>query len=173
MMRRIVLAAVVLLGALLPAARAEASENAVWVGGCVMSFNVSWSGLKTLPGPQSMSFSGSGTCVLNEKIVPAAYQGYAAWNPLTGGMGCFSGVVTGTAGFYAASPGWPNPTVSVTIVNKGGVMTLFGIKEIISFDGTGEYFNLGDYAACDTASGMTSSTWTGPYVMQDPVLPKP
>jgi hypothetical protein len=92
-------------------------------------------------------------------------------NPALGGFSCFAGTAAGVGTVKLSDPSFPTLSVAFTAVNVGGVVTLIGVSEIITFDGAGLLaIDPLALAGCATGTSITSAAWTGPFVFQDPQL---
>jgi hypothetical protein len=168
------LVAALACGGVVGPASSGATEGAVWAGTCTFNLNVSFSpGLRPTPTAQSGSFSGASTCVVNERVTTGSFNGTFATNPATAGMGCASGVVSGTGVFGVATLGFPNPTVAVTFVNHGGAISAV-VTRLSTFAGSGEFAQApADTASCVQGTRLTSTRWTGAIAFEDPEPPSP
>jgi hypothetical protein len=150
-----------------PVAPASAGP-AAWVGACPLNLMANSTPLGLVPGPATITLNGGGTCVTQKGTFTMTLS-HVVLNPSTPlGFGCLAGIAAGVGTVSLSDPSFSTLTVQFTAVNVGGVVALVGVSNIITFDGAaGFVINPTDLANC---GGMTTSTWTGLMLFQDPVL---
>lgn len=149
-----------------------AGAEATWAGACVVDVAVSYAvPVSSVPAPNGMRLSGTGTCVVNGVVTALSLGGVLATTPVTGGYGCGGGVATGSGAVNVTMPGFPAPTVQLFLVEAGGVVSLAVVSvtpHVLRFEG------VADLARDEAASvqcllgGMSQTTWKGTFAFQDP-----
>lgn len=172
--RLVVLAAVTLLSATIPAPSASAAESSVYGGACAMTMTASFSpGLTITPTAQTITFYGSGLCQVNISLLATGgfWGGVTALSP---GMSCSAGVATGLGNFsLTGSP--PLPSVSngtTVVVNAGGTYVIAFSWGIFRFVAVGSFAPTDTSAAlCLAGTRQTSTNLIGAFALEDPTLP--
>ncbi len=148
------------------------AEEAVFSGGCLLTLGVSFSPfVGRVPGQGSLAFSGSGPCVVNGELATATFQGTLQADPGVG-FGCASGLARGEGRFSLPLPDFPDPVVQVAAVNSGGVVTLVAYALTVRYEGVAEFVPDSAFeVSCAASTSVSSATWTGPLLFQDPDPP--
>lgn len=150
----------------------RALGDGVFAGACTLAIRVTFDpAVGPVPGPTVLWLDGTGTCVVNGLVAPLDFQAQVATTPLTGGYSCAGGVATGTGVFQVATPGFPSPVVTVTVVDTGPAVTIVMTSLLVTFEGVASLArDTTDVTTCWTSS-MTATDWTGAVVFQDPYPP--
>jgi hypothetical protein len=156
-----------LVAGVVPIAAPDASALALISGACTTTFTVSFApSMSLVPGASTMNLTGSGTCVANGNIGTVNIVGgmnSAAWS-------CEAGVAVGAVAVGFHVPGFNQSFFGVTAVaeNVGGVITLEMTYNLTQLVGVGVFAQSPVSGASNCATGMSSTTWTGAFVFNDP-----
>lgn len=161
-------------GAVVPAVMAAppAASATAYAGTCALVLTATYSApLTVVPGPRTMVAGGSGTCVVNGLVGTGRFAAQLSTTVVSGGIGCAGGLVTGTGTLEIDLPGITAPVLEVVVADAGGVISLVAFNltpHVLRFEGSGTFVrDPMDTVACVT-SGLSTTTWTGPFSFQDP-----
>lgn len=146
----------------------------LYVGACAFTLTVDYQPpTGALPSSSLVRFDGPGVpCVVNGAAVTGHFS--AVLGPVLGivGMGCATGVASGTGTFDTTATGFPDPIVAVEAVNTGGAIVMDINAQIFVFRGLGlfEQEPLAT-AACLAGTPPATTRWTGTVFFEDPKPP--
>ena len=142
-------------------------------GACVFNdtLTVTYSPPATVvPRPTDIVISGSGTCAVNQWTGTAHI--YLTMNSMA--FSCAGGVAVGAASFsIGAGPfgGFFSPSL-VMVENVGGVLHMTAAYNVATFNADGAFVH-NPLSAPSCATGLGSTTLTGGFGFQDPVVHDP
>lgn len=142
----------------------------VFAGACTFDVRVDFSPPADLSlSPTSLSFSGSGTCVVNSVVTTGSLMGTAATTP-TVGWTCAAGLAVGSASFDTEHPSMSPFNVAVVLEAVGATLSITA-HALPTFSGAGEFAQVAPAAsACVGGAAVSSATYTGPFAFEDPTL---
>lgn len=143
---------------------------AAFAGACTMEMRLDFAPAAGLsPSPTSMSFRGSGTCVVNDLITTGSFNGTAAATPLVGWT-CVAGVATGRGTFDSAHPSMAPFNVGVVFELAGPALSVVA-HAIPTFSGVGELVEGSPTAAaCLGGQPQSSAVYSGVFAFEDPTV---
>ena len=167
--------AVSLLTALFVArpAPAGATLDGIFVTTCAMTINVSWGPAMSLTvQPEVATFSGSGPCVVSDKIVGTGFINGALGTVPAVGANCVAGpLLGGTAQFGVLGSSFPMPLLDLVATITGPTLNM-ELAAPLGEAGHAEFAQSPtDVASCLAGGSYGGTTWTGVVVMEDPPLP--
>ena len=165
------LAVLVALCALLVSMPSRADAGlVVFAGACTMDLRVDFSPSADLSSsPTSLSFAGSGTCVVNSVVTTGSLFGTATTTP-TVGWTCAAGVAVGSASFDTEHPSMSPFEVAVVLEVAAGTLSITA-HAVPTFSGLGELAQVAPpVSACIGGAAMSWARYSGTFAFEDPTL---